>query len=118
MDTKSVPDSASSRRSPLPRFLGFVRPHMRLASSAALMGIIKFNLPLAFPLAFKYIVDVLVVHHQKLTGLNAFMDRWIIAIATGLGFGITMTSKLGVLVGVMTILMLVQALATYCAEHW
>ena len=86
--------------------------------SAALMGIIKFNLPLAFPLAFKYIVDVLVVNHQKLTGLNAFMDRWIVAIATGLGLGLTMTSKLGVLVGVMTILMLVQALATYCAEHW
>ena len=116
MDTKSV--SVAPQRSPLPRFLGFVRPHMKLAMGAALMGIIKFNLPLAFPLAFKYIVDVLVVHHQKLTGLNAFMDRWIIAIATGLGFGVTMTSKLGVLVGVMTALMLVQALATYCAEHW
>ena len=29
-----------------------------------------------------------------------------------------MHAKLGVLVGVMTVLMLFQAAATYCAEHW
>ena len=45
--------------SPLARFLAFVRPHMKLALGACLMGVLKFNLPLAFPLAFKYIIDVL-----------------------------------------------------------
>src|SRR3984957_5969321 len=119
MDTKSTP--GFFRRfgnSPLARFLGFVRPHMKMAMAASGMGIIKFNLPLAFPLAFKYIVDVLVVHTHKLTGLNAFMDRWCIAIASALGLSISMSSKLAVLAGVMTLLMLGQAAATYCAEHW
>ncbi len=109
---------ARFKNSPLPRFLAFVRPHMKLAMAAAVMGIVKFNLPLAFPLAFKYIIDVLVVHTHKLTGLNAFMDRWCIAIASALGLSISMSSKLAVLAGVMTLLMLGQAAATYCAEHW
>ena len=91
---------------------------MKLAMAAAGMGIIKFNLPLAFPLAFKYIVDVLVVHSHQPTGLNAFIDRWCITIATAFGSGVSMSSKLGALIGVMTLLMLFQAAATYCAEHW
>ncbi len=119
MDTKSATGFFSRlESSPLARFLAFVRPHMKLAGAAAVMGIIKFNLPLAFPLAFKYIVNVLVVRGHQLTGLNAFMDRWCIAIATTFGLGISMASKLAVLVGVMTLLMLIQAAATYCAEHW
>src|SRR5271157_4079543 len=106
MDTKSASGFFSrSTTSPLPRFLAFVRPHMRLAMGAAGMGIIKFNLPLAFPLAFKYIVDVLVVHSHAPIGLNAFIDRWCIAIATTFGFGVSMSSKLGALIGVMTLLM-------------
>lgn len=91
---------------------------MKMAAAAGVMGVIKFNLPLAFPLAFKYILDVLVVKSHQPTGLNAFLDRWCIAIATTLGLGVSMSSKLSVLVGVMTLLMLVQAAATYCAEHW
>jgi ATP-binding cassette, subfamily B, putative efflux pump len=123
MDTKSVPGffartSADVNRSPLARFLSFVGPHMKLAIAAAIAGIIKFNLPLAFPLAVKYILDVLVVHSHAPTGLNAFIDRWCIAIASAFGFGISMSSKLAALIGVMTLLMLLQAAATYCAEHW
>jgi len=123
MDTKSASGffsrtSADIKNSPLLRFLAFVRPHMNLAVAAAISGIIKFNLPLAFPLAVKYILDVLVVHSHQPTGLNAFVDRWCTSIATTLGFGVSMSSKLAVLVGVMTLLMLLQAAATYCAEHW
>ena len=105
--------------SPLPRFLAFVRPHMKLAMAAAAMGIIKFNLPLAFPLAFKYIIDVLVVHSHA--ARPASMPSWIDGASRSpprFGFGVSMSSKLAALVGVMTILMLVQAVATYCAEHW
>jgi subfamily B ATP-binding cassette protein MsbA len=91
---------------------------MKLAMAAAVMGIVKFNLPIAFPLAFKYIVDVLVVHSHQPSGLNAFIDRWCVTIATTLGLGVSMSSKLAVLIGVMTLLMLLQAAATYCAEHW
>ena len=123
MDTKSAPGFfkrafISVESSPLARFLAFVRPHMKLAAAAAVMGVVKFNLPLAFPLAFKYIVDVLVVHSHRLSGLNAFIDRWCVTIATTFGLGVSMSSKLAALVGVMTLLMLLQAAATYCAEHW
>ncbi len=91
---------------------------MKLAAAAAVMGVVKFNLPLAFPLAFKYIVDVLVVHSHRLSGLNAFIDRWCVTFATTFGLGVSMSSKLAALVGAMTLLMLLQAAATYCAEHW
>ena len=122
-DNQSVPGlfartSADIKRSPLARFLSFVGPHMKLATAAAISGIIKFNLPLAFPLAVKYILDVLVVHSHAPTGLDAFVDRWCIAIATACGLGVSMSSKLAVLVAAMTLLMLLQAAATYCAEHW
>src|SRR5690242_18168976 len=46
-------------RQPLVRFLGCVRPQLKLVVLAALMGVGKFTLPLAFPFAFKYVVDVL-----------------------------------------------------------
>ena len=123
MDTNSASNffsrtCADPKRSPLARFLSFVGPHMKLAVAAAISGIIKFNLPLAFPLAVKYILDVLVVHSHQPTGLNAFIDRWCVAIASAFGLGVSMSSKLAVLVAVMTLLMLFQAAATYCAEHW
>jgi len=123
MDTTSAAGffhrtSLSIKTSPLARFLAFVRPHMKLAGAAGVMGIVKFNLPLTFPLAVKYFLDVLVVHAHQPTGLNAFIDRWCIAIATALGLSVSTTSKLAVLVAFMTALMLVQAAATYCVEHW
>jgi hypothetical protein len=34
------------------RFLGYVRPHLWLVAGGSVMGILKFTLPLAFPLAF------------------------------------------------------------------
>src|SRR5579872_2501790 len=123
MDTNPAPNpqnlpSTGPARSPLMRFLSFVRPHMKMAAAAGVMGVIKFNLPLAFPLAFKYILDVLVAHSHRPAGLDALVDRWIIAIAAALGLGVSMSSKLAVLVGLMSLLMLVQAAATYCTEHW
>ena len=104
--------------SPLARFLSFVRPHMKLALGACLMGILKFNLPLAFPLAFKYIIDVLCSKHPKIVGIDAVVDRWCVAVAHTLGFGVTNLDKLAVLFATMTILMLLAAATTYCAEHW
>ena len=43
------------------RFLGYVRPHLWLVAGGSVMGILKFTLPLAFPLAFKYVFDVFLV---------------------------------------------------------
>src|SRR5579872_2504933 len=104
--------------SPLARFLAFVRPHMKLALGACLMGVLKFNLPLAFPLAFKYIIDVLLVKQPKIAGVDALVDRWCLAVANTFGLGITNLDKLAILFGSMTVLMLMAAATTYCAEHW
>ena len=106
------------KNSPLARFLAFVEPHLKLASGAGAMGVAKFTLPLAFPLAFKYIIDVLVVREPRLEPINAFIDHWCIAIASAFGLGPSMISKLAVLAGLMTVLFMFQAAATYCAEYW
>ena len=34
------------------RFLSYVRPHLWLVAGGSVMGVLKFGLPLAFPLAF------------------------------------------------------------------
>src|SRR5689334_11991048 len=56
------------------RCLEFIRPHLRLIVGAALMGIGKFTLPLAFPLAFKYVVDVLLTSPAKLDSTTRLID--------------------------------------------
>ena len=53
-------------RTALVRFLGYVRPHLWLVAGGSVMGILKFTLPLAFPLAFKYVFDVLLVPQPQL----------------------------------------------------
>ena len=68
-------------RSPLTRFLSFVRPHLGLVVGAALTGIGKFTLPLAFPLAFRYVIDVLLASQAKLDGINLVIDRWCVGLA-------------------------------------
>ncbi len=50
-----------ARRSPLRRFLAYVKPYRWLVAGAAGMGILKFCLPLIFPLALKYITDDILV---------------------------------------------------------
>lgn len=105
------------KASPLMRFLAFVRPHMKTAGGASAMGMAKHTLPLMFPLVFKYIVDVLILQ-SKPVGLNAFMDRWCVKIASEIGVSTSMSAKLAILVGAMTVLIALQAAATYCAEHW
>ena len=60
----------------LVRFLGYVRPHLWLVAGGSVMGILKFTLPLAFPLAFKYVFDVLLVPQPHPEHLNQMIDRW------------------------------------------
>ena len=48
-------------QTPTSRFLSYVQPHLGLVAGGSVMGVLKFGLPLAFPLAFKYVFDVLLV---------------------------------------------------------
>jgi subfamily B ATP-binding cassette protein MsbA len=113
-------DSNETRfsRSPLPRFLSFVRPHLRLVTGAALTGVGKFTLPLAFPLAFKYVIDVLLNSHPKLDGINLVIDRWCAGLAQVARMTPTAEHKLAALSGALLLLYALQSIASYYRNYW
>ncbi|HYR80237.1 MAG TPA: ABC transporter ATP-binding protein, partial [Candidatus Dormibacteraeota bacterium] len=100
------------------RCLEFIRPHLGLIVGAALMGIGKFTLPLAFPLAFKYVVDVLLTSPAKLDSTTRLIDHWCITLANLVGEATTPTSKLAVLSVVMLALYALQSVASYYRNYW
>ena len=63
------------------RFAGCLRPYLRLVIGAALMGIGKFTLPLAFPLAFKYVIDGLLTSPPKFDGMMRMIDGWCVGLS-------------------------------------
>ena len=107
-----------SSRSPLIRFLSFVRPHLALVVGAALTGVGKFTLPLAFPLAFKYVIDVLLASHPKLDGIDRVIDRWCVGLAGMAQMTPTAEHKLAVLSGALLLLYALQSLASYYRNYW
>ena len=114
MDTNQDKISESVIR----KFIGCIRPHLRLVVGAALMGVGKFTLPLAFPLAFKYVVDVLVASTPKFDGVTHLIDHWCVSILTVLGHPATAASKLAVLSAAMLILYALQSIASYYRNYW
>lgn len=100
------------------RFLGYVRPHLWLVAGGSVMGILKFTLPLAFPLAFKYVFDVLLVPQPRLERLNEMIDRFCAALAADLHLGAGSAAKLEALTAALFALFLLQAIATYYRNYW
>src|SRR5882724_7524654 len=98
------PHPVSFRRQPLVRFLACVRPQLKLVVLAALMGVGKFTLPLAFPFAFKYVVDVLVASTPKADRVDRIIDDWCTGIASLIGLGATAQGKLAALSLVMLLI--------------
>lgn len=109
---------SADQPSSLVRFLSFVKPHMRLVVGAALMGIGKFTLPLAFPLAFKYVIDVLLTAQTHLSGINLVIDRWCAGLASLAGFGTGPDAKLAVLSIALLLLYAIQSLMSYYRNYW
>src|SRR5260221_11051094 len=78
------------RRSSLLRFLAYVAPHTWYIVGAALTGVLKFVIPLAFPLVLKYLTDSVlardpVAAHES---TNRWLDAWcnvVLGAAPGLG---------------------------------
>ena len=103
---------------PLTRFLGYVQPHLWLVAGGSFMGILKFTLPLAFPLAFKYVFDVLLVPQPRPEHLNQMIDRWCGALAAILHLGTGAPAKLAALTTALFVLFAVQAVATYYRNYW
>lgn len=117
--TNSAPAASSDRpRSALVRFMGCVRPHLRLVAGAALVGIGKFTLPLAFPLATKYVIDVLLAAHPRLDGLNLFIDRLCSGLAHFLHLSANSQGKLAALSLAMIGIYLLQAVVSYYRNYW
>ena len=112
LSNRIVPQTA------LVRFLGYVRPHLWLVAGGSVMGILKFTLPLAFPLAFKYVFDVLLVPQPHLEHWNQRIDVWCIAIATTMHLGTGSAAKLEALTAALFVLFFVQAIATYFRNYW
>ncbi len=102
----------------LVRFLGYVRPHLWLVAGGSVMGILKFTLPLAFPLAFKYVFDVLLVPQSHPERLNQMIDRWCASLAATLHLGAGSAAKLAALTAALFALFAVQAIATYYRNYW
>jgi ABC-type multidrug transport system fused ATPase/permease subunit len=103
---------------PLLRFLSYLKPHARLVLGAALTGVGKFTLPLAFPLAFRYIVDILVSAHPNPDGISLKIDHWCIGISNLLGLGTAVQGKLAALSIVLLLLYALQAVASYYRNYW
>ncbi len=104
--------------SPLVRFFAYVRPHTRYVVGAALAGIGKFALPFAFPLAFKYVLDVLLVPQPTLGALDGTIDRWCGKAASLLGLGVAPQGKLVALTLCMLALYVIQSIASYYRNYW
>src|SRR5208283_5910852 len=100
-------------RTALVRFLGYVRPHLWLVAGGSVMGILKFTLPLAFPLAFKYVFDVLLVPQPHPEHLNRVIDQWCRGISATLYLGGGSAAKIEAFTAALFALFLVQAIATY-----
>jgi ATP-binding cassette, subfamily B, putative efflux pump len=116
--SSTAPSQGGVKRSPLFRFLSYVRPHLWLVAGGAFMGVLKFTLPLIFPLAFKYVIDVLLMPQPKLDQYNAMFDRMCTWIALTLGVGATPVGKLEALSAAMFAIFAVQAVATYFRNYW
>jgi len=106
------------RPAALVRFLSYVRPHLWLVAGGSVMGILKFTLPLAFPLAFKYVFDVLLVPQPHPEHLNDVVDRLCGSLATTVHLCPGSAAKLEALTAALFALFAVQAIATYYRNYW
>jgi ABC-type multidrug transport system fused ATPase/permease subunit len=112
------PHQASIHHHPLVRFLACVRPQLKLVVGAALMGVGKFTLPLAFPFAFKYVVDVLLQSQPRPDRIDAFVDRWCTSIAHLFGLAATAQGKLVALSVAMLLIYVMQSIVSYFRNYW
>src|SRR5580700_1793323 len=100
------------------RFAGCLRHYLRLVIGAALMGVGKFTLPLAFPLAFKYVIDVLLTSPPKFDAMMRTIDGWCVGLSRLGGYSPTPTNKLAALSLVMLTLYALQSLASFYRNYW
>lgn len=112
---------APDTRSALPRFLRYVLPHKWYIIGAAATGVLKFVIPLAFPLALKYLTDVVVARDPAAVGeaTNRLLERWcttVLHAAPWLGAG--NGGRLMVIGFSMLLLYLALGVASFYRSYW
>jgi ABC-type multidrug transport system fused ATPase/permease subunit len=116
-----VGSEAAAQRPPLLRFLSYVAPHKWYIAGAAATGVLKFVIPLAFPLALKFLTDVVLARdpHAVHESTNGLVEAWCVAVlrlAPWLGEGAT-----GRLVAIglsMLVLYLILSVASFFRSYW
>ncbi len=106
------------QRSPLRRFLAYVMPYRGLVASAAFMGILKFCLPLLFPLALKFITDDILVGQSSVPQARDAFSKlfmwWATHVAAWLPFlGSGKMALLNATALTMLVVYIVLAVATF-----
>ncbi|HXQ21361.1 MAG TPA: ABC transporter ATP-binding protein [Candidatus Acidoferrales bacterium] len=108
-------------QSPLFRFLRYVVPHKRYIAGAAGAGILKFVIPLAFPLALKYLTDVVLARDPRAAGeaTNLIVEHWcagVFQVAPWLGEG--NVGRLTVVGLTVLVLYAILGVATFYRSYW
>jgi ABC-type multidrug transport system fused ATPase/permease subunit len=112
---------SAATRSPLLRFLRYVAPHRRYIAGAAAAGVLKFVIPLAFPLALKYLTDIVLARAPSAAGeaTNRLIERWclgVLHVAPWLGEGAG--GRLEVVALSVLVLYLLLGVATFYRSYW
>ena len=116
-----VASEAATRRRSLLRFLSYVTPHRWYIVGAALAGVLKFVVPLAFPLALKDLTDVGLARdpHAVYESTNRVLEGWcvkVLHVAPWLGDG--SSGRLMVVGLTMLALYLILGVATFYRSYW
>ncbi len=103
------------------RFLRYVAPHKWYIAGAAAAGVLKFVIPLAFPLALKYLTDVVVGRDPHAAGeaTNHLLDTWctsVLHVLPWLGSG--NGGRLTVLGLSMLVLYVALGIASFYRSYW
>jgi subfamily B ATP-binding cassette protein MsbA len=107
-----------SSKHPMLRFLSYLKPYSKLVAGAALAGVGKMTLPMAFPLAFRYVIDFLVAAKPSSDHINLVINHWCVAVATLLGLGVGVQGKMIALGIGLVALYGLQAAASYLRNYW
>ncbi|MFI5367230.1 MAG: ABC transporter ATP-binding protein, partial [Candidatus Binatia bacterium] len=117
----SHPSAPPHHRSALLRFLRYVAPHKWYIAGASTAGILKFGIPLAFPLALKYVTDIVLARDAAALGesTNRLIDRWCTAVLHAMPWLGTGAEGHLMVVGVtMLALYVVLAVASFYRSYW
>jgi len=113
--------SPTHAHSSLWRFLRFVAPHKWYIGGAAVAGALKFIIPLAFPLALKYLTDVVLAGDARAAteSTNRILEAWCagaLRVAPWLGSGAS--GRLAVVGLSLLVLYLLLGAVSFFRSYW